>query len=74
MDKTRWLVNWTSQNSVETWPEHDVIEHKHKFTCPCNPRVEAILNEDEGTFVWHTIHNSFDEFLDESETEPYKGL
>ena len=74
MQSTRWLVNWTSASSVETWPENDIIEHKHKFTCPCNPRVEAILNEEQGTLVWHTIHNAFMEYLDEGDLEPYKGL
>lgn len=52
----------------------DVIEHKHKFTCPCNPTVEAAVNEENGTFVWITTHNSFDEYLDDDMTEPYKGL
>jgi len=74
VQKAKWLQNWTSDNTCEVWPENDVIEHKHKFTCPCNPTVEAIFNHDAGTFVWQTTHNSFDEFLDESEVEPYTGL
>jgi hypothetical protein len=73
LQATEWLVNWSSATNVETWPEHDIIEHKHKFTCPCNPKVETFYNA-QGQLVWHTIHNSFDEYLDDADKEPYKGL
>jgi len=74
MMRAGWQTVWTSNNTVEEWPSHDVIEHTHNFTCLCNPKVEALVDTDTGTFIWKTTHNTFDEFLDEDQTEPYKGL
>lgn len=71
--KAGWSTTRTSPNTYETWPSHDVIEHRHSFTCPCNPKVEGKI-DDYGDVWWYTIHNSFDETLDESQTEPYTGL
>ena len=70
--KTGWKTFQTSQTQVEVWPEYDVIEHKHSFSCKCNPTVESEVYD--GLVIWTTIHNSFDEYLDEDQVETYKGL
>ena len=70
--KTGWATTRTSETQLEVWPDYDIIEHKHSFACPCNPTVDSAVHD--GIVYWTTIHNSFDEYLDESETEPYKGL
>jgi hypothetical protein len=74
LQKAKWVTQWTSSSTLETWPEYDIIDHTHKATCICNPKFLAVLNHENNTFAWQTVHNSFDEYLDESETEPYTGL
>lgn len=70
--KAGWATIRTSQTVEEVLPSHDVIEHKNQFTCPCNPTIRSEVYGD--TVYWSIIHNSFDEYLDETDTEPYKGL
>ena len=73
IEKAAWKTFWTAPTIAETWPSHDVINHKHSFLCPCNPKVHVIWAEG-GEPGWQIVHNTFDEFLDETQTEPYKGL
>ena len=70
--KSGWANIQTSPTTSETLPDHDVIEHKHGIACKCNPEVISEVYRDE--VHWRIIHNSFDEFLEEDQTEPYETL
>lgn len=70
--KAGWATIQTSRTMQEVVPDEDVIEHKGGFACKCKPEVLSEVYQ--GEVYWKTIHNSFDEFLDDEETEPYKGL
>lgn len=72
--KTGWMTLRTSPLTCETLPEFDILEHRERnFACPCNPKIESFIN-DFGNVEWMIVHNSFDEYLGDDETEPYKGL
>lgn len=75
MQKADWqTIRTPDGGSAHILPVQDVIVHRTRFTCPCNPQVEARVNDESTKGIWVVTHNSFDEYLDESETEPYKGL
>jgi hypothetical protein len=73
MMKTEWSTIRTSHNAFQVLPKFDIIDHVEKFNCPCNPKVEAQISS-MGEVQWMTIHNSFDEYLDEDLIDPYIGL
>lgn len=71
--KAGWATLQTSDSMYELLPSHDVIEHKKGIVCSCNPEVTSWI-DDNGKVIWGVSHNSFDEYLDDDLTEPYKGL
>jgi len=72
-EKAGWATITAPSGDLHILPSHDVIEHKNRFHCVCNPTVE-VYKDLTGKIYWVTTHNAFDEFLDDSQTEPYKGL
>lgn len=70
--KAGWIAVRAYETVTEYLPSHDVIEHKSQIACVCKPDIQTEIYRN--TVYWTVVHNSFDEYLDESETEPYKEL
>ena len=71
-EKAGWTTIPTAETVTHVLPSHDVIEHRENFICICKPYIEHEVWNDR--VYWREVHNSFDEFLDEDQVEPYRGL